>query len=76
MLMGIAMLYGSTGALNLVDVGSALARQHPTGLVVASLALITVGFLSKPARRRFISGFPCLRGGHRCRRGDLHRGHG
>ncbi|MDQ3901215.1 MAG: complex I subunit 5 family protein [Actinomycetota bacterium] len=53
MLMGIAMLYGSTGALNLVDVGTALSRQHPTGLMVASLTLITVGFLVKAGAAPF-----------------------
>jgi multicomponent Na+:H+ antiporter subunit D len=53
MLMGIAMLYGSTGALNLVDVGTALSHQHPTGLVVASLTLITVGFLVKAGAAPF-----------------------
>lgn len=47
LLMGIAMLYGGTGALNLAAVGEALARQHSGGLLVATLTLITVGFLVK-----------------------------
>jgi multicomponent Na+:H+ antiporter subunit D len=47
LLMGIAMLYGSTGALNLAEIGATLGRHHPSGLVVASLTLITIGFLVK-----------------------------
>jgi multicomponent Na+:H+ antiporter subunit D len=47
LLMGIAVLYGRTGGLNLVNVGSALARDHPRGLLVVALTCVTVGFLVK-----------------------------
>lgn len=53
LLMGIAILYGSTGALNLVDIGTALSHHHPTGLVVAALTLITLGFLVKAGAAPF-----------------------
>jgi multicomponent Na+:H+ antiporter subunit D len=48
-LFGIALLYGRTGALNLAQVGEALAQQSSDELVVASFALITAGFLVKAA---------------------------
>jgi multicomponent Na+:H+ antiporter subunit D len=48
-LFGIALLYGRTGALNLAQVGEALAQQPSDELVVASFALITAGFLVKAA---------------------------
>ena len=48
-LFGIALLYGRTGALNLAQVGEALARKPSDDLVVAAFALITSGFLVKAA---------------------------
>src|SRR6185503_16504555 len=44
-LFGIALLYGRTGALNLAQVGEALASRPSDGLVVRAFALITGGFL-------------------------------
>jgi multicomponent Na+:H+ antiporter subunit D len=46
-LMGIALVYGRTGALNLSQIGEALRGQHPDGLVVVSFVLIACGFLIK-----------------------------
>ena len=48
-LFGIALLYGRTGALNLAQVGEALASRPSDGLVVTAFALITGGFLVKAA---------------------------
>jgi multicomponent Na+:H+ antiporter subunit D len=53
LLMGIAVLYGRTGNLNLVGIGTALARDHPSGLLVLALTLITVGFLVKAGTAPF-----------------------
>ena len=47
LLFGIALLYGRTGALNLAQIGQALAGQHADGLVVVAFVLILVGFLTK-----------------------------
>ncbi|HET9078797.1 MAG TPA: complex I subunit 5 family protein [Acidimicrobiales bacterium] len=46
-LMGIALVYGRTGALNLAQIGAALRGQHPDALVVVSFVFILVGFLTK-----------------------------
>jgi multicomponent Na+:H+ antiporter subunit D len=48
-LIGIGLLYARTGALNLAQIGRALAGQKPDGLVVVALTLIVVGFLVKAA---------------------------
>jgi multicomponent Na+:H+ antiporter subunit D len=48
-LFGIGLLYGRTGALNLAQVGEALASRDSDGLVVVAFALITGGFLVKAA---------------------------
>jgi multicomponent Na+:H+ antiporter subunit D len=48
-LFGIALLYGRTGALNMAQVGEALASRPSDGLVVTAFALITGGFLVKAA---------------------------
>jgi multicomponent Na+:H+ antiporter subunit D len=48
-LSGIALLYGRTGALNMAQIGQALAGSDVDGLVVVSFTLITVGFLTKAA---------------------------
>ena len=48
-LIGIALLYGRTGALNMAQVGEALAGRPADGLVVVSFTLIAVGFFVKAA---------------------------
>ncbi len=48
-LMGIALVYARTGALNMAQVGHALARRPPDGLVVVAFVLILIGFLTKGA---------------------------
>jgi multicomponent Na+:H+ antiporter subunit D len=49
LLFGIALLYGRTGALNLAQMGRALAGGPADGLVVASYALVAGGLLVKAA---------------------------
>ena len=49
LLSGIALLYGRTGALNLAQMGRALADGPADGLVVVSYALVAGGFLVKAA---------------------------
>jgi multicomponent Na+:H+ antiporter subunit D len=48
-LMGIALLYARTGALNLAQIGHALAGHRPDGLIVVALTLLVCGFLIKAA---------------------------
>jgi multicomponent Na+:H+ antiporter subunit D len=48
-LMGIALLYARTGALNMAQIGAALAGHGPDGLVVVACALLFTGFLVKAA---------------------------
>jgi multicomponent Na+:H+ antiporter subunit D len=48
-LIGIALFYGRTGALNLAQVGDALAGRRPDGLVIVAFALVVCGFLVKGA---------------------------
>jgi multicomponent Na+:H+ antiporter subunit D len=48
-LTGIALLYARTGALNLAQIGHALAGHKPDGLVVVALTLLVCGFLIKAA---------------------------
>ena len=48
-LTGIALLYGRTGALNMAQIGSALAGQPADGLVVVAFTLMAVGFFVKAA---------------------------
>src|SRR5689334_1418507 len=48
-LTGIALLYARTGALNLAQIGQALAGHHADMLVLVALLLILVGFLVKAA---------------------------
>src|SRR5207248_5939404 len=45
--LGIALVYGRTGALNMAQAGEALAGKRVDGLVIAALVLLTVGFLIK-----------------------------
>jgi multicomponent Na+:H+ antiporter subunit D len=46
-LTGIALVYGRTGALNLVQIGTALQGQKPNGLVIVAFGLLVAGFLVK-----------------------------
>src|SRR4051812_25422397 len=48
-LIGIALFYGRTGALNLAQMGNALAGHKPDGLVVVAFGLVAAGFLVKGA---------------------------
>jgi multicomponent Na+:H+ antiporter subunit D len=48
-LIGIALLYGRTGALNMAQVGDTLAGHGADGLVVVAFTLIAVGFFVKAA---------------------------
>jgi multicomponent Na+:H+ antiporter subunit D len=48
-LVGIALVYGRTGALNLAQIGEALAGRRPDALVVVAFALIACGFFVKAA---------------------------
>src|ERR687888_1316062 len=48
-LTGIALTYGRTGALNLAQIGDALAAGRIDGLVVVAFALLVAGFLVKAA---------------------------
>lgn len=47
--VGIALVYARTGALNLAQIGSTLAGKRPDGLVVVAMTLIFCGFLCKAA---------------------------
>jgi multicomponent Na+:H+ antiporter subunit D len=49
LLLGIALLYGRTGALNLAQIGRVLAEGPADGLVVVSYALVSGGLLVKAA---------------------------
>jgi multicomponent Na+:H+ antiporter subunit D len=48
-LLGISLLYGRTGALNLAQIGVALDHGHADALVAVAFALIVCGFLVKAA---------------------------
>jgi len=48
-LIGIALLYARTGALNLAQIGSALAGRRPDGLVIVAMTFVVCGFLTKAA---------------------------
>jgi multicomponent Na+:H+ antiporter subunit D len=48
-LSGIALIYGRTGALNMAQIGVAIDRRPPDGLVVAAFLLIISGLLIKSA---------------------------
>jgi multicomponent Na+:H+ antiporter subunit D len=47
--LGIALLYARTGALNLAQIGRTLAGQHGGGLVIVAMALVLCGFMCKGA---------------------------
>ena len=49
LLVGIALLYGRTGALNLAQIGAALAHHRPDALVAVAFALVACGFFVKAA---------------------------
>jgi len=49
LLIGIALLYGRTGALNLAQMGNAVATASADGLLVVAFALLATGFLVKAA---------------------------
>jgi multicomponent Na+:H+ antiporter subunit D len=46
-LFGIGFLYARTGALNLDQIGTALAGRHADGLVIVAFALLVGGFMTK-----------------------------
>jgi multicomponent Na+:H+ antiporter subunit D len=46
-LLGIALVYARTGALNLAQIGVALQHRAPDGLVAVAFALVVTGFLVK-----------------------------
>ena len=48
-LTGIGLLYARTGALNLAQIGEALAGKGTDGLVVTAFALLVAGFFVKAA---------------------------
>ena len=48
-LTGIALVYARTGALNMAQIGEALAGREADALVVGALTLMTVGFFCKAA---------------------------
>ena len=49
LLIGIALVYGRTGALNLAQIGVALTHRPPDTLVAVTFALIACGFFVKAA---------------------------
>jgi multicomponent Na+:H+ antiporter subunit D len=49
MLIGVALLYARTGALNMAQIGAALDGHHPDALVVVAMVLLFAGFLTKAA---------------------------
>jgi len=48
-LIGIGLLYGRTGALNLAQIGAGVAHARPDGLLVAAFVLLLTGFFVKGA---------------------------
>jgi multicomponent Na+:H+ antiporter subunit D len=49
MFIGVALLYGRTGALNMAQVGAALDGHRADPLVVVAMVLLLLGFLTKAA---------------------------
>jgi multicomponent Na+:H+ antiporter subunit D len=49
LLAGIGLLYGRTGALNLAQMGVAVAQRRPDALVAVAFALVACGFFVKAA---------------------------
>lgn len=52
-LMGIGLLYGRAGALNMAQIGRILAGKPPDELVICAFTFITTGFLVKGAMLPF-----------------------
>ena len=48
-LIGIALLYARTGALNFAQIGRTLSGQKANGIAVVALTLLVVGFMVKAA---------------------------
>src|SRR5438270_1296983 len=46
-LLGVAMIYARTGALNMAQIGHVLEGRAPTGLIVVAFTLIAVGLFVK-----------------------------
>jgi len=46
-LLGVALMYGRTGALNLAQIGESLAGHRPDGLVVVAFTLVVAGMFVK-----------------------------
>jgi multicomponent Na+:H+ antiporter subunit D len=49
LLIGITLLYGRTGALNMAQLGQTLARRDPDALVAVAFALVCCGLFVKAA---------------------------
>jgi multicomponent Na+:H+ antiporter subunit D len=47
--VGIGLLYARTGALNMAQIGAALAGHQADALVIVAMGLIFIGFLTKAA---------------------------
>jgi multicomponent Na+:H+ antiporter subunit D len=52
-LFGLGLVYARTGALNLDQIGAALAGHSPDGLVVVAFTLLAAGFLTKAGAAPF-----------------------
>jgi multicomponent Na+:H+ antiporter subunit D len=49
MFIGVALLYGRTGALNMAQIGAALDGHQADPLVIVAMVLLFLGFLTKAA---------------------------
>jgi multicomponent Na+:H+ antiporter subunit D len=49
LLLGVTLLYGHTGALNLAQIGRAVAGEEPGGLLVVAFLLVATAFFVKAA---------------------------
>ncbi len=49
MFIGVALLYGRTGALNMAQIGAALDGHNADPLVIVAMVLLFAGFLTKAA---------------------------
>jgi multicomponent Na+:H+ antiporter subunit D len=52
-LLGIGLLYGRTGALNLAEIGRSLARGGAHGVVLMAMVAVMTGFFVKAAQVPF-----------------------
>ncbi len=48
-LLGIALVYGHTGALNLAQIGATVGDEHAHGVTIVAFLLLTIGLLVKGA---------------------------